>query len=95
MLGETYCTTDYAAIRRWMQARNIRPTIDTSTGRLVIGYPGYQEVGVLEEISWGEFYERLDREGLALMYQEETALCEISHWARLVRYGPEANDWPL
>jgi hypothetical protein len=42
-------------------------------GILRIDFPGYSGSGSLEQISWEGFFEKFDREKLALVYQGTTA----------------------
>jgi hypothetical protein len=52
--------------------KSTRGKVDDS-GILRIDFPGYSGSGSLEEISWEEFFEKFDREKLALIYQDTTA----------------------
>ena len=54
------------------------------TGILRIDFPGYSGSGSLEEISWDEFFEKFDREKLALVYQETTARGQKSNFNKIV-----------
>ena len=47
----------------------------------------------LEEITWEEFFEKLDEADLALVYQEETASGQKSNFNKLIgRETAEARD---
>jgi hypothetical protein len=93
MLGETLRTTDYATIQRWMEERGLRPTMDLSTGMVSLGHIGDNGGGVLQEITWGDFFAALEREELALVYQEESPMGEPSHWAKLVPRRGMPDEW--
>jgi anaerobic selenocysteine-containing dehydrogenase len=54
------------------------------TGILRIDFPGYSGSDSLEEISWDEFFEKFDREKLALVYQETTARGQKSNFNKIV-----------
>jgi hypothetical protein len=92
MPAETRTTTDHEEIRRWAEARGGRPAAVAGTGSeadpgiLRIAFPDVPESEDenLEEISWEEWFEAFDRNGLALVYQEETAEGAISRFNRLV-----------
>ena len=53
-------------------------------GILRIDFPGYSGSGSLEEISWEEFFEKFDREKLALVYQDTTARGQKSNFNKIV-----------
>jgi hypothetical protein len=83
-------TRDHEEIRRWAEERGGKPAHVKSTGSeedigiLRIDFPGYSGEGSLEPISWGQFFEKFDERGLALLYQEETAGGERSNFNKLV-----------
>jgi hypothetical protein len=83
-------TTDYEQIRKWAEARGGKPAHVKGTGGaddagiLRIDFPGYSGGGKLEEISWDEFFEKFDAQGLALVYQEKTAEGQRSNFNKLV-----------
>jgi hypothetical protein len=92
MSGESHTTTDHDAIRRWAEARGGRPAAVEGTGSggdpgiLRIAFPDRPESEdeSLEEISWEEWFDAFDANGLALVYQEETADGEESRFNKLV-----------
>ena len=92
MSGESHTTTDHDEIRRWAEARGGRPAAVASTGSgddpgiLRIEFPGaaQSDDDALEEISWDEWFEAFDANGLALIYQEQTAEGEESRFNKLV-----------
>lgn len=83
-------TQDHEEIRRWAEERGGKPSHVTSTesssdtGILRIDFPGYSGGDSLSEISWDEFFEKFDAQGLALVYQEETAEGQKSNFNKLV-----------
>ena len=83
-------TTDHEQIRRWAEARGGKPAHvkgtggKDDTGILRIDFPGYSGAGKLEEISWDEFFEKFDEQGLALVYQGKTAEGQKSNFNKLV-----------
>jgi anaerobic selenocysteine-containing dehydrogenase len=83
-------TTDHEAIRKWAEERGGKPSCVLGTGGggdagiLRIDFPGYSGEGKLKEISWDEFFEKFDEEGLALLYQEKTKDGERSNFNKLV-----------
>ena len=92
MSGENRTTTDHDEIRRWAESRRGRPAAVEGTGSgddpgiLRIAFPDRQQSDdeSLEEISWNEWFEAFDRNGLALVYQEQTADGEESRFNKLV-----------
>lgn len=89
-LGKT--TTDHNEIRRWAEARNAIPSEVASTERaeepgiLRFQFPKAKNKNdaALKEISWDEFFEKFDRSGLALVYQEKTANGQKSNFNKLI-----------
>ena len=76
--NESKTTTDHDEIRRWAQERGGRPARVKGTER---GDDG----DALEPISWEEFFDEFDREGLAFLYQEKTADGQLSRFNKFVR----------
>jgi hypothetical protein len=87
---ESLITTDHELIREWAETRGGKPAHVKSTGKksdvgiLRIDFPGYSGQGSLEEISWDEFFDKFEKSGLALVYQEETASGERSNFNKLI-----------
>jgi hypothetical protein len=90
MSGESKTTTDHEEIRRWVEARGGRPARVKDTGEgddpgiLRIDFPGDGDDEGLEPISWDEWFEWFDRNGLAFVYQDEKADGEPSTFNKLV-----------
>jgi hypothetical protein len=80
------------------EARGGRPAVVKSTRSkgddpriLRIDFPGYSRSGSLEEISWEEFFEKFQREKLALVYQETTARGQKSNFNKIVSHETVAQ----
>src|SRR5438067_7917492 len=90
MAGESKVTTDHETIRKWAEARGGKPATVKQTeygdgvGVLRIDFPGYSGTGSLEEITWEEFFAKLDEKHLAFLYQETTSSGEESRFFKLV-----------
>ena len=89
-MSESKTTTDHEEIRRWVVARGGRTARvkgtggDGDGGLLRVDYPGRGDEDTLEEISWEEFFETFDENGLAFLYQEETRSGDESRFAKLI-----------
>jgi len=83
-------TTDHQEIRHWAEERGGVPACVRGTGSsedvgiIRIEFPTGSEPS-LEEISWDEWFEKFDENGLALTYQEKTAEGEPSRFNKLVK----------
>ena len=90
-MAETKTTQEHGEIQRWAEERGGKPSHVKSTesesdiGILRIDFPGFSGEGSLEEITWEDFFEKFDAQGLALIYQEETADGEKSNFNKLVK----------
>ncbi|HUS08614.1 MAG TPA: ferritin-like domain-containing protein [Bryobacteraceae bacterium] len=88
--SESLTTTDHAEIQRWAEERGAEPSCvrgtggKGDTGLLRLDFPGYSGSESLEHISWDEFFEKFDTNGLALLYQEKTNGGEKSNFNKLV-----------
>lgn len=88
--SESKVTTDHDEIRQWVEERGGHPARvkDTesknSPGLLRIDYPGFSGEKSLEAISWDEFFEGFDENGLAFLYQEETKDGKQSRFSKLI-----------
>lgn len=84
-------TTDHEEIRRWAEERGGKPACvkgtgsKSDTGMIRIDFPGYSGGDSLQEIEWDEFFEKFDENGLALVYQEQTAGGQKSNFNKLVK----------
>lgn len=83
-------TIDHDEIRAWVEARGGRPAHVQRTGGaddpaiLRIDFPGHSGEGALESISWEEWFEAFDANGLAFLHQDVTTAGEQSHFNELV-----------
>ena len=90
MAGETKITTDHDEIKKWIEARGGKPaTIKSTTkgdepGVLRVDFPGYSGQGLLEKISWDEFFMKFNEKNLAFLYQDKTASGEESRFFKFV-----------
>jgi hypothetical protein len=88
--SESKTTTDHDEIRKWVEAHDgvpasVRGTENgESAGVLRIDFPGGAGDDRLEPISWDEWFEKFDEEGLAFLYQERKASGEDSTFFKLV-----------
>ncbi len=85
-------TQDHDEIRQWAETRGAIPAEVASTetkgqtGILRLEFPKAKNANdsALKEISWDEFFEKFDANGLALVYQEQTAEGEQSNFNKLI-----------
>jgi len=89
--------TDHDQIQQWAEARDAKPSCVKNTGgkgdvgMIRLDFPGYSGEDSLQEISWDEWFESFDENGLALLVQETTASGEQSNFNKLVnRTGKES-----
>jgi hypothetical protein len=89
--ADTRTTTDHDEIRRWVEEHGGKPARVRSTGNgddpgvLRIDFPGGAGEDELEPVSWDEWFQKFDDEGLAFLYQESKASGEDSTFFKLVR----------
>jgi hypothetical protein len=82
-------TTDHDEIREWAEARGGVPACvrgtggKGDTGMIRIDFPDGPEPS-LQEISWDEWFEKFDENGLALLYQEKTSGGKQSRFNKIV-----------
>ena len=84
-------TTNHDEIRRWAEARGGKPATIAGTpkgneeaGLLRIDFPSGASNPPLQPVSWDEFFEKFDAEGLAMVYQEQTAAGDQSYFCKFV-----------
>ena len=88
--GAATATTDHEQIRQWAEERGAKPSCvrgtggKGDTGMIRLDFPGYSGGDSLEEISWDEWFEKFDEQGLALLHQESTAAGQKSNFNKLV-----------
>lgn len=93
MAGESKTTTNHDEIRRWAEERDGKPAAvrgtggDDDPGILRIDFPGGAGEDSLEHITWDEFFEKFEENGLAFLYQDEKKSGEGSTFFKLVKRG--------
>jgi len=91
----TQYTQDHDEIREWAEARHAVPSHVVSTGGkkdvgvIRLDFPGYSGDGSLKPISWEEWFEKFDKSGLAMIYQDHTASGDESNFNKLVAHSAE------
>lgn len=69
-------SSDHETVKRWAQERGGKPAKVKGTGGNgsvgMIRFTFSKTHHALEEISWDEFFKEFDKNGLALLYQEQT-----------------------
>lgn len=90
MTSETKTTTDHDEIRRWVEQHDGKPAVvrgtdsSNSSGILRIDFPGGAGENELQHIDWDEWFDRFEKENLALLYQEHKTDGEDSTFSKLV-----------
>lgn len=92
-------TTDHDEIQDWADERGAHPACVTGTGRggreigtIRLEFPGYSGGESLEPITWEEWFEVFEEDGLAFVYQEATA-GQRSNFNKLIkRSGDEEEE---
>jgi hypothetical protein len=96
-MSKATVTTNHDEIRRWAEARDGQPASVKGTGRK--GEPGvlrihFHDDGEIEEsfrkVSWEDFFEKFDEEGLGFLYQDVTADGKPSRFHKFVNRDAEA-----
>lgn len=87
-MSEAVETTDPETIRSWVEERQGRPawvraTADGADGLLRIDFG--ERGPELEVIEWPQFFEILERNKLAFLYQAETAGGKISRFHKFIQ----------
>lgn len=83
-------TTDHEQIRRWAEARRVRPACVKGTGgrgdpsMLRLDFPGFSGGDSLQHISWDDWFKAFDENKLALLYQDKTAEGQPSNFNKLI-----------
>ena len=88
--SDSKVTINHDEIRTWVEERGGNPArvkgteSKNSAGLLRIDYPGFSGEDTLEKITWEEFFEAFDQNGLAFLYQEETKDGKQSRFSKLI-----------
>ncbi len=89
--SETKRTQDHDEIREWVDAHDGVPSTVRDTeegddaGVLRIDFPGGSGEDELEHISWDDWFEKFDEQGLTFLYQAQKADGGDSTFMKLVR----------
>ena len=92
-MADAKATTDHQKIKQWAEERGGKPAAVKGTGSgndpgvLRIDFPGYSGEETLEQITWEQFFDKFEKEGLAFLYQEETHEGEVSRFSKLTNRG--------
>ncbi len=90
MTSESTTTTDHDEIRQWVEQHDGKPVSvrgtgdDADAGVLRFDFPGGTGDDAFEELSWEDWFEKFDQNGLALLYQQQKADGSDSTFFRLV-----------
>jgi hypothetical protein len=91
MAGKSVCTTDWKVIRRWVEERGGRPAVaktrsrgDYAAAPPRIDFAQYRSAGILQRLSWEDFFRKFEEKRLAFVYQERTPTGEVSRFFRFV-----------
>jgi hypothetical protein len=82
-------STDHEEIRQWAESRGAHPACVKGTERgdsclLRLDFPGYTGEDSLKPISWDQFFKIMDKNHLAVVYQDRTASGRPSNFNKLV-----------
>lgn len=90
-MSDAQTTTDHDTIRTWVEDRDGVPASVAGTERksedvgiLRFDFPGGAGEDKLTHISWDEWFEKFEEEGLALLYQDKKADGETSTFFKIV-----------
>ena len=87
-MSEGKVTTDHKQIRRWAEERGGKPATVKSTssnegpGILRLDFEPRDEG--LEPVEWDDFFEKFEEEGLAFLYQDQTADGKVSRFHKFI-----------
>jgi hypothetical protein len=82
--------TDHDQIRRWAEERHAQPACVKRTGgkgdpgMIRLDFPGFTGKQSLAPISWNQWFDAFDDNGLALLVQDTTARGQRSNFNKLV-----------
>lgn len=82
--------TNHEDIRRWAEERHATPSCVKGTGdgrsaMIRLDFPGYSGEDSLQEISWDQWFQKFDENGLALLVQDRTSGGARSNFNKLVK----------
>jgi hypothetical protein len=87
-MSEAKTTSNHAEIRKWVEARNGRPSRVKGAkqgGVLRIDFGEPEEA--LEEISWDDFFRIFDASKLAFLHQDKMADGQVSRFNKFIDKG--------
>ncbi|HEX4261968.1 MAG TPA: hypothetical protein VHY76_12800 [Acetobacteraceae bacterium] len=88
-MSEASTTTDHAAIRRWIEERQGRPTVVRNTegrdGEGILRVDFREPDEKLEPIDWDTFFKTFEDRKLAFLHQDRTAGGQVSRFFKFVR----------
>jgi len=85
--------TDHQQIREWAEERGAQPACvrgtggKDETGMIRLDFPGYSGADSLQSITWDEWFEKFDENGLALLVEDSMSSGEKSNFNKLVSRG--------
>lgn len=81
-------TTDHAEIRAWVEQRGGHPArlraAPAEPNAIRVEFPGFSGEGVLERLSWEEWFSLFEEHALAFLHQDETEDGQMSRFNKLV-----------
>jgi len=81
-------TTDHEEIRKWIEARDGRPTRVRGTedegGEGILRVDFAEPDEKLEEVSWDTFFETFEDRKLAFLHQDKTADGKVSRFFKFI-----------
>jgi ferritin-like metal-binding protein YciE len=89
--GSARPLVNHEEIRNWAEERGAQPACvrgtggGRDTGMIRLDFPGYSGEESLEPISWDDWFEKFDENGLALLVQNTTESGEKSNFNKLVK----------
>ncbi len=84
-MSEANTTTDHDEIRKWVEARQGRPSRVKTSGKGGLLRIDFQEAeDEFEEISWDEFFKIFDENDLAFLHQDKTSDGKTSRFNKFV-----------
>jgi hypothetical protein len=89
VMSEGQVTTDHKVIRNWIEERRGVPASVHGTGGKddagILRVDFEPEDAELDEIAWGDFFNKFEREKLAFLYQDKTKDGKISRFHKFVQ----------
>ncbi len=89
-MSSAKATIDHDEIRRWVERRGGHPARvkredgQGDLGILRVDFPGFSGEDSLEHVSWEQWFEAFDENGLAFLHQDKTADGHESRFNKLV-----------